>query len=104
MDILPAHVSMYHLHVCNSLKSEEGVGSPETQGIDNCELPRGCGELSRGPLQEQPFLLTTGLTLQFCECKSYLEKWKAAHRKPSLIHQLCVCYNVSIIFPFTYAL
>ena len=34
-------------------------GYPETEVIDNCELPCGCWELILGPLEEELVLLTT---------------------------------------------
>jgi hypothetical protein len=42
----------------------EAVGSPGTGVTDRCELPCGCWELSPGPLEEQPVLLTTEPSLQ----------------------------------------
>lgn len=40
------------------LRPEEGMGSPETEVTDDCELPYGCWGLNLDPLEEQPVLLT----------------------------------------------
>lgn len=42
----------------------EGVGFPGTRVINSCELPRGEGELSAGPLEEQPRFLLAEPSLQ----------------------------------------
>ena len=49
----------------------EGIRSPGIGVTDSGELPCGCWELSPGPLEEQPVLLTTEPSLQ-CPCLSFL--------------------------------
>lgn len=59
MDVL--HVP----HVCLvSKRTEEGSGSPGTRIKDGCEQSCDCWELNAGPLEENPVLLTSGLSLQ----------------------------------------
>ena len=45
-------------------RSEGHTRFPETAVTDTCELPCGCWELSPGPLDQQPVLLTTEPSLQ----------------------------------------
>ena len=42
----------------------EVVGSPGTGVMDGCKPPCGCWELNLDPLEEQPVLLTTEISLQ----------------------------------------
>ena len=53
---------MFYLHVYTYAwflwRPEEGVLFPGTGVLDGCELPYGPWELSPGPLEEQPVLLT----------------------------------------------
>lgn len=48
------------LHVCLC----EAVGFPGTGVADSCELPSGCRGWNPGPLEKQPVILTTELSLQ----------------------------------------
>jgi len=48
MDILPAYMSMYHIHAWYQ-RSGEGVGSPGTWVTDGCEPPGRCREPNQGP-------------------------------------------------------
>jgi hypothetical protein len=57
-------VYLYALVFCLDLCLCEGVRSPGTGIIDNCELPCGCWELNPGPLEEQPVLSTAEPSLQ----------------------------------------
>lgn len=54
-------------HMCLGVwNSEEGAGSPGTEGTGGCKLPRVCQEPTRAgsSLSEQPVLLTDELSLQ----------------------------------------
>lgn len=42
----------------------ENVRGPRSGVIDHCELPRECGRLSPGLLEEEPMILTTEPYLQ----------------------------------------
>jgi hypothetical protein len=56
------------LHFTNAQcprRSEEDINSPEAGATDRCELPCGYWGLNRGPLQEQPVLLTAETCLQW---------------------------------------
>jgi hypothetical protein len=55
--------SLYDVPAMPSESQREGTGSSGTIS-DSCEAPRGCWKLNSGPLQEQPVLLTTKLSLQ----------------------------------------
>lgn len=46
------------------LRSEEGIGFPETSVRDGCGPPHGCWELNQGPLQEKQVFLTAEPSLQ----------------------------------------
>jgi E3 ubiquitin-protein ligase NEDD4 len=59
MSVLPACMSVHHMHTWCLWRPEEGVGSPGIGVTDSCELPCGCWELNSGPLKKQPVLLTT---------------------------------------------
>jgi hypothetical protein len=53
-----------NLVFCLHLGLYEGIRSPGTRVIDNCELPCGCWKLTLGPLEEQPVLLTIEPSVQ----------------------------------------
>ena len=54
---------MYHMSALCSWNSEEGAGFPRFGVTDTCKPSHGCWVLNPGPLQEQPVLLTTELSL-----------------------------------------
>jgi hypothetical protein len=58
-DVLPAHVTMYHVHSECQWGWEEGVGSPDTGATDGCEPTHGCWESNLDPMEEQSILITT---------------------------------------------
>ena len=65
MGVLPACMSVNHLHAWDPRRPEDDIRSPETGVIGGCKLlPYGCWELNLGPLEEQTVLLTTKLALQ----------------------------------------
>lgn len=57
MSVLPTCMCVYHMCVCCLQRSEEGVGSPGTGVMGDCELQSmgDCGwwELNSGSLQEK---------------------------------------------------
>lgn len=57
MGVLPACMSVYHLHTI-STETEEGAGSLDTEVIGFCEQSCGGWESNPGPLKQQPGLLT----------------------------------------------
>ena len=59
--VLPARISMYHMP--GPQMPEDGVKSPETGVLDGCKLPRGCSWSNLCPLEDQPVLLATELSL-----------------------------------------
>jgi hypothetical protein len=65
LGVLPACMSVYHVHGWCLQKPEEGIKRFGTGGIGGCEPPHGDWELSSGPLEEQSVLLTTGAALKF---------------------------------------
>ena len=66
LDVLPACMSVYNIHVWCPRRPVEGDRYPGTGAADSCELSCGCWELNLGPLEEQPLpvLLATELPLQ----------------------------------------
>lgn len=64
MTVLPACISVYHMHAWCPQRSEEGIRSPGTGVPDNCELPCGCWDLNLGSLEEKPVLLAAEPPLQ----------------------------------------
>lgn len=48
--ILPICRAVYRMHVWCPQRPEESVASPGTVVTDGCELPRGCQQLTPGPL------------------------------------------------------
>lgn len=50
--VLSTYMSVYHILSCCSQRPEQGIRSPGTRAIDNCESP------NLGPLKEPPVLLT----------------------------------------------
>lgn len=59
MAVLPANMSVFHVHVWYQQRPEKGIGFPGTGITGNCELPCGCWESNWAPLEEQPVLLPT---------------------------------------------
>lgn len=49
MNVLPAHVYMYHVNVWCLQRSEEGVESPRTVITDGCAPPYESWEQNLGP-------------------------------------------------------
>lgn len=64
MNILPACMSVYHMHAWCWQRPEEDIGSPWTGVTGRCELPCGFWVLNLGPLEEQPMFSTAELSLQ----------------------------------------
>ena len=64
MSVLSGCMYVHHMCAWCLRRPEEGVGSPGTGAMDGCELPCGCWELNRGPLQEQQGLFTAEPPLQ----------------------------------------
>jgi hypothetical protein len=56
MGVLPACMSVYHVHAWCPQWLEEGIGSPGTRITDDFELLCGCWELNLGSLEEQQVL------------------------------------------------
>ena len=54
--VLPACMSVRHMHALRLKRPEEGIGSPRT--TYGCELPCGFWEWNLGPLENQPVFLT----------------------------------------------
>ena len=54
-------VSRYHLHEVPVEAKQHR--NPRAGVIDGCKLPCGCWDLNSGPLEQQPVLLTTELSL-----------------------------------------
>lgn len=63
MGVLPAWLSVYHVHAWCPPRPEGNAGSPGTRVIGS-RLPFGFWEPNLGPLQKQPLLLTTEPFLQ----------------------------------------
>jgi hypothetical protein len=61
IDVLPACMSMYHVHARYPQRQEESIESLGVETRDSCESPCGCWELNLGLLEEQPVLLTIEL-------------------------------------------
>jgi hypothetical protein len=59
MDALLASMCVHHLHAWYP-RRPEGIGASGT----GYELPSGCWESNLGPLEGEPVLLTTELSLQ----------------------------------------
>lgn len=62
IDVLPVYVSVYNLQAWCLWSPEEADRSPGTGLTDGCELPRGCWELNRGPVEGQRVLLTADIS------------------------------------------
>lgn len=58
MTVLPACISVYHMHAWCPQRSEEGIRSPGTEVMDGCGPPYRYGEINPDPLQGQHVLLT----------------------------------------------
>ena len=63
MSVLPACVSVYHMHAWCSWRPEEDIRSPVSGVMDGCDLPCRHWELNLGFLQEQGVLLTVEASL-----------------------------------------
>lgn len=59
MNILPASMSIYHVHAWHFQKPEDSVGSPEIGVKDACDPLFGIWFLNLGSLEAQSLLLTT---------------------------------------------
>lgn len=57
VSVLPARMSVRHVHACCSQKPEEDIRFLRTGVIDGCYLPGGRWEHNLGPLQEQTVCL-----------------------------------------------
>jgi hypothetical protein len=64
MGILPANMSVHHMHTHVSVEIRRGYWIPGAGVTDSCELLCGCWELNLGPLQKQPVLSTPEPALQ----------------------------------------
>jgi hypothetical protein len=56
MDVLPACMSVHHLHACYLQRPEEDIGFPGLGVTDGCEPPCGYWEPNLGSLEEQSVL------------------------------------------------
>lgn len=61
--ILHACMTVYQVCICCLMRSEESMGFPRIGVTDGCKPQSGCRESNLVPLQEQPVLLTTALSL-----------------------------------------
>ena len=48
MNVLPAYMSVYHVHAWCPWRPEEGTGVPGTVVMDSCKLPCGVVNQTRG--------------------------------------------------------
>lgn len=62
MDVLPACISVHHMHTWCLLRLEECVRSPGTVFTKSYEPPCECWQLNLCPLEEQPAFVTTELS------------------------------------------
>ena len=64
MGVFSVQMSRHHMQAWSTERPEESVRFPGMGVTDSCELPCRCWELNPGPLEEQPMLLATELSLQ----------------------------------------
>jgi E3 ubiquitin-protein ligase NEDD4 len=57
-------MSMHHIQEWYLQRPEEGLGSPGTGDVEDCEPPCGCWDLNSGPSEDQSVLLTAEPSLQ----------------------------------------
>lgn len=64
MEILPACMSVYHMHTLRPQKPEEGFGCPATGVTDGCELQCRCWTLEADSLGKPQVFLIAAPSLQ----------------------------------------
>ena len=67
-------------------RTQEGIGSPGTRIKDGCEQSCDCWELNPGPLEGNPVLLTSGLSLQSLKQQILIASFLTKHN-PN-VHEL----------------
>ena len=75
----------------------KGSTSPGTAVTDKCELPCGCWELNPGPLEEQPLLLTSELSLPALRVRFLKSKTKLETKGPHSWELLFEIYNFPLL-------
>lgn len=71
MGVLPSWMTMYHVRAVRGGGSEDTVWSPGTRVTASCESPRGAGNQTQDPLEDQSMLLTIEPSVQIQENTLY---------------------------------